>query len=168
MALEAWEAELRDNLQRSAEILPVQLWARAESSIKSFGAPAPDTWMTPSGHHGDFWPGNVLVTPDGAQVLDFEGYRPGVAHEDPAYFLLQSEFFFDFPFLRRRFPPLRSAFLRGYGDEGLPASKSYRACRMSVCLRLLAMEAVGHSGAPASARRRRIHRLQLALDDVVP
>jgi aminoglycoside phosphotransferase (APT) family kinase protein len=167
-AVEVWKAELAENLERTAEILPARIWAQAESSVRSSGALTPARGFIPCSHHGDFWPGNVLVTSDGVQVVDFEGCRPGVAHEDLAYFLLQSELFFDFPLLRRRFRPLRSAFLRGYGNEDLPASQAYRACRMSVCLRLLAVEAGRQDCVPGPARRRRIHRLQLTLGEVVP
>jgi hypothetical protein len=101
-------------------------------------------------------------------VVDFEGYRPGVAHEDPAYFLLQSELFFDYLLLRPWYRHLGSAFQRGYGDEDLLNSASYRACRMSVCLRLLALEAGREDRDAVPPQRRRINRLRLALGEVVP
>jgi len=167
-AADVWKTELKENLECSSPILPGQLRARAESSVTSLCANKPTLIPLASGHHGDFWPGNVLVTSDGVQVVDFEGYRPGVAHEDPAYFLLQSELFFDFPLLRRRYRLLRSAFQRGYGAEDLLASQSYRACRMSACLRLLALEAGREDRDTGLAQRRRVHRLRLALGGVLP
>jgi tRNA A-37 threonylcarbamoyl transferase component Bud32 len=66
-----------------------------------------------TGHHGDFWPGNVFVDGGRATVIDFEGFREGLPLEDVAYFLIRVEL------LARRFrvriPGLDDAFLRGYG-----------------------------------------------------
>jgi glycosyltransferase involved in cell wall biosynthesis len=166
-AVGTWQAELRRNLDRSRGILPRKLWADAEASVSDLCSTGRRMNVIPSGYHGDFWPGNVLVTPGGVQVVDFEGFRPGVAHEDPAYFLIQSEFFFDYPFLRRRYRDLASAFRKGYGDEDLLASGPYRASRMSVCLRLLSLEAE-MGGRNAVLAQRRLHRLRLILEEVIP
>jgi aminoglycoside phosphotransferase (APT) family kinase protein len=66
-----------------------------------------------TGHHGDFWPGNVFIAPDVVTVIDFEGYREGLPAEDVAYFMLRTEL------LSRRFglmaPPLQKTFAEAWG-----------------------------------------------------
>jgi len=114
-------------------------------------------------HHGDFWPGNVLVHGRGVEVLDFEGCRPGLVFEDPANFLVQSELFLDFPLLRQRFVPFQKAFLRGFGWEDLPSQELYRTCRTSVCLRLLALAQSGPRNPRVFGSSRRIRRLRTLL-----
>jgi hypothetical protein len=65
-----------------------------------------------TGHHGDYWPGNIFMDDARVEVIDFEGYRLGLPIEDAAYFLVQLDLLF--PRYRRRLPPLREAFLDGY------------------------------------------------------
>ncbi len=166
-ALRAWRDEARLNLQRCAPALPDRIRFRADQALDVSWAPSAGGRDAAAGHHGDFWPGNVMVVGDGVQVLDFEGYRPGAALQDPAYFLLQAELFFDLPVLRRSFRPLGAAFVRGYGREGLLAQESYRACRVSACLRLLAL-ACGDADSPAGSRhRRRMLRLRSRLEETL-
>jgi len=167
VAVEAWRTEAMGNLERAAHLLPHRTRSRVVEVLDSLGAAPPSAGMAASGHHGDLWPGNVMVGAHGVEVLDFEGYRPGVAFEDPAYFLLQSELFFDLPLLRRRFGPLRAAFLRGYGREDLPSLESYQNSRMSACLRLLAMAPGGPPPRKRFALRRRIRHLNAALDEAL-
>lgn len=68
-----------------------------------------------TGHHGDFWPGNIFIDSPSRRVtvIDLEGYREGVALEDAAYFLLRTEL------LARRYrlpvALLQEAFHTGYG-----------------------------------------------------
>jgi colanic acid/amylovoran biosynthesis glycosyltransferase len=166
-AVEAWRTEAMENLERAAHLLPHRTRSRVVEVLDSLEAAPPSAGMAASGHHGDLWPGNVLVGAHGVEVVDFEGYRPGIATEDPAHFLLQSEFFFDLPLLRRRFGPLRAAFLRGYGREDLPSLESYRKSRMSACLRLLAMAPGSPPPRKGFALRRRIRHLNAALDEAL-
>jgi hypothetical protein len=69
-----------------------------------------------TGHHGDFWPGNIFVDPvaERVTVIDLEGYREGLPLEDAAYFLLRTEL------LGRRFrlpvTALQQAFAAAYGS----------------------------------------------------
>jgi hypothetical protein len=65
-----------------------------------------------TGHHGDYWPGNIFLDDTRVEVIDIEGYRRGLAAEDAAYFLMQLDLLF--PRYRRRLPALREAFLDGY------------------------------------------------------
>lgn len=67
--------------------------------------------------HGDFWPGNIFISPGVISVVDFEGVDVGTPLDDVAWFLLHLDLFFRFP-LRRRQSPLRDAFLHGYYGEG--------------------------------------------------
>lgn len=104
----------RGRMARGAE------WERLLAALRRAGG-----WLrlfqrhTRAGHHGDFWPGNVYVDPDGGvQVIDFEGYREGLAWEDPAYFLVHLELFFAWPGLRGRFEKAAAAFLGGYLEGG--------------------------------------------------
>jgi Ser/Thr protein kinase RdoA (MazF antagonist) len=69
-----------------------------------------------TGHHGDYWPGNIFLDDKRVEVIDFEGYRLGLPLEDVAYFLVQLDLLF--PRFRGRLPRLREAFLDGYfGDR---------------------------------------------------
>ncbi len=82
-----------------------------------------------TGHHGDFWPGNVFVGDDGVRVIDFEGYGLGLPLEDAAWFTLHLEIFCAYPFLRRVRERCSRAFLAGY-LEGRPLDKElFALCR---------------------------------------
>lgn len=70
-----------------------------------------------TGHHGDYWAGNIFMNDTRVDVIDFEGFRPGLPLEDVAYFLVSLDLLF--PRFRSRLPPLREAFLEGY-FEGAP------------------------------------------------
>jgi colanic acid/amylovoran biosynthesis glycosyltransferase len=167
-AVEAWRNEAMGNLERAAHLLPRRTRSRVSELLLRLADELASAGLAAPGHHGDLWPGNVLVGANGVEVVDFEGYRPGIATEDPAHFLLQSELFFQIPLLRRRFSPLREAFLRGYGRVDLPSLESYRGSRISACLRLLAMAPGGPPPRKRLALRRRIRRLKAALDQALP
>ena len=74
-----------------------------------------------TGHHDDYWPGNIFFDGTRVSVIDFESFRDGFPLEDAAYFLLRAEL------LQRRFrvplPDLAARFFIGYGapadDEAL-------------------------------------------------
>lgn len=65
-----------------------------------------------TGHHGDYWAGNIFMNDARVDVIDFEGYRRGLPLEDVAYFLVSLDLLF--PRFRSHLPPLREAFLAGY------------------------------------------------------
>jgi Ser/Thr protein kinase RdoA (MazF antagonist) len=77
-----------------------------------------------TGHHGDYWPGNIFMDETRVEVIDFEGYRLGLPIEDVAYFLVQLDLLF--PRFRRRLPRLRAAFLDGYFHSEPPDQHALR------------------------------------------
>lgn len=114
------------------------------------------------GRHGDFWPGNVLVDGGRVSVVDFEGFGRGLAGEDAAYFLLQAEFFFDYPLLRGRFAPLREAFLEGYGRRDLQQDPGWLGFRAAAALQVLGRTPSGRR--PWSVAWRRGPRLRRVIE----
>jgi aminoglycoside phosphotransferase (APT) family kinase protein len=90
-----------------------------------------------TGHHGDFWPGNVFLDEARVQVIDFEGFRDGLPMEDVAYFLLQLELLL--PRHRRHLAKLREAFVSGYG--GIDDRDALQLFTLTKTLRLMARDA---------------------------
>jgi Ser/Thr protein kinase RdoA (MazF antagonist) len=166
-SVDQWRSDMAKSLCGAESLLPPKILSQAGDALLRLPSQPWCGRVQVTGHHGDFWPGNVLVTSDGIQVVDFEGFRPGVALEDPAYFLLHSEASFDLPHSRRRFPPLSAAFWRGYGRGDLSNTYEYQFSRISVCLRLLAGLAADHSRASGSPDRRRVRRIQRALREAL-
>jgi aminoglycoside phosphotransferase (APT) family kinase protein len=118
------------------------------------------------GHHGDFWPGNIFVTAEKVQVIDFEGSREGHPFEDLAWFLIHLELFFAYPFARSFYAELESAFLNGYADPprslqamvGSDAPElgiTFELCRKAVALNLMARRS--HGALQRAVLLRRIH-----------
>jgi aminoglycoside phosphotransferase (APT) family kinase protein len=68
---------------------PCSLFSRLEERLEAqANAVLPETLLTQR-VHGDFWPGNVLVGPDGRiTVIDTFGYGATPRYEDIAYFLV--------------------------------------------------------------------------------
>jgi len=109
-------------------------------------------------HHGDFWPGNIVIAGDETRVIDFEGWREGLPLEDVAYFTLQLELFFPLPLLRRLASRYTAAFLETYtGGEPFHAPL-YRLCRMTKALRILSSQSEC-SGPPSFPERLRSRML---------
>lgn len=107
--------------------------------------------VPPVGRHGDYWPGNVFVSPESLSVLDLEGYGEGHPYEDPTYFLVHLELLHGYPGLRRRGRRLASLFLQGFG-EGEPADPAaWELCRAAAAARVLlrAEERRGRAAEPA-------------------
>ena len=105
------------------------------------------------GHHGDYWPGNVFVDGERVTVIDFEGFREGLALEDVAYFLIRVEL------LARRFrvriPGLGDAFLRGYGEVDRGALRLFTITKG---LRTLANDTGGNLPFPQRLWMRKVIR----------
>ncbi|HYC61480.1 MAG TPA: aminoglycoside phosphotransferase family protein [Thermoanaerobaculia bacterium] len=89
-----------------------------------------------TGHHGDYWPGNIFLDDTRVEVIDFEGYRLGLPLEDVAYFLVQLDLLF--PRFRRRLPRLRQAFLDGYFGGAAPDEDALRLFTLTKTLYALA------------------------------
>jgi glycosyltransferase involved in cell wall biosynthesis/aminoglycoside phosphotransferase (APT) family kinase protein len=103
------------------------------------------------GHHGDFWPGNVVVDRRRIVAIDFEGFRQGLPYEDPAYFLVQLDLFFAFPMFASLGKAATKAFLEGYVGTSAFDETTYGFCRLVKSLQVLA----GDSVTPGRERERR-------------
>lgn len=68
------------------------------------------------GHHGDFGPYNVLVSPEKVTVIDFEGWREGILYEDLCYFLSLIEAIPSRHLSRKLAQEITESFLGGYGQ----------------------------------------------------
>jgi hypothetical protein len=80
-----------------------------------------------SGVHGDFFAGNLLVSPGRVVGLDFVMYREGSIYADPSYFVFQLETLGYKPSFRAStVARLRAAFLRGY-ERTLPSEDFFSA-----------------------------------------
>lgn len=115
--------------------------------------------------HGDFWPGNLRVSEDGrdrVEVLDFEGFGPGLPEEDPAALLVHSALYFPPPWeeLGRRF---EAGVLAGWGGGRETHSHRLAFCRAEAAARALAAGAAASDAllvgrALVRWRRRRLLR----------
>lgn len=89
-----------------------------------------------SGHHGDYFPGNVFFDGERVTVIDFESFRVGLWLEDVAYFFIRSEM------LRRRFrlslPDLAQRFFDGYSGGRKADGEALRLFTLTNGLRNLA------------------------------
>ena len=110
--------------------------------------------LTVCGHHGDFWPGNIYFDDGSVRVIDFEGYRHGLALEDPANFLVYLELFFHYPTQRRRGKAMVSAFVKGYGEDEPFDPALMRLCKLTSALRILSRTPTGLSPFQRWRRRR--------------
>lgn len=175
--LREFRARAQEDLERSRSILPRVLHARVDARLAELVEPQGQAGRSDAnggagmrgldagdalrvvGRHGDLWPGNLLVSGNEVAVIDFEGFGPGLAGEDPAYFLLQAELFFDYPLLRGRFGPLQDAFLRGYGCPEFVRQPTWQIFRLATALQVLARAAqVPVQGLAARRRVRRLRR----------
>lgn len=90
--------------------------------------------------HGDFWPGNLLVSADHIVAVDFEGYRYGCVFDDGLAFLSHLGLFFSSKLLARRLRILASAFVEqwcpGAEPPWLAAPATWRLCEIAVALDL--------------------------------
>lgn len=119
-----------------------------------------------TGHHGDYWPGNVFIGPRRVEVIDFEGFREGLALEDVAYFLVHLGMYFDYPFFRRSLPRLEKSFLDGYVDGGGTVDSGVLQFLMTAkALQVLSRGGIA-SGRGLRARWRRKRLRDLVLENV--
>jgi Ser/Thr protein kinase RdoA (MazF antagonist) len=110
-----------------------------------------------TGHHDDYWPGNIFFDGERVTVIDFESFRAGLPMEDAAFFLLRCEM------LRRRFrlryPQLAADFFEGYGR--MPDAAALRFFSVTTALRMLARSST--EGVPLTQRL----MTRLAVRDVI-
>ncbi|MFP5245942.1 MAG: phosphotransferase, partial [Thermoanaerobaculia bacterium] len=66
------------------------------------------------GQHGDYWPGNIFIDGERVEVIDFEGFRPGLPLEDVTYFLTYLDLM---PLMRRHLPALATSFIEGWNGD---------------------------------------------------
>lgn len=89
-----------------------------------------------AGHHDDYWPGNIFCDGTRVTVIDFESFRPGLALEDAAFFLIRCDL------LRRRFrlriPDLSDQFFEGYEPGQRPDREALQFFTITKGLRALA------------------------------
>ncbi|HEX5759214.1 MAG TPA: glycosyltransferase, partial [Thermoanaerobaculia bacterium] len=155
-ALATLLARAERDLEACSGDLPAGQARRLQERL-AIGAGATDrAALRLTGHHGDFWPGNVFVAPERVEVIDFEGTRRGLPEEDAAFFLVELELFFAWPGLARRFTASAAAFLAPLDglDRDLLA-----LCRVAKALQVLACGPA--SGDFGGRRRRRALRRRL-------
>ena len=104
----------------------------------------------------------MLVGDEGVQVIDFEATRSGVRCEDVAYFLIELQAFYAYPFLNSRFQRLASEFLEGYRGHTVLDPATYALCRTAKALQVLARSHRSRrTGLGAWCRRRALRRIVL-------
>jgi glycosyltransferase involved in cell wall biosynthesis/Ser/Thr protein kinase RdoA (MazF antagonist) len=159
-ALERLVAGARADLESAAAGAPGSPWARRVAlSIDLLARRAAEQARRLVGLHGDFWPGNVLVSDDEVQVIDLEGFGESLPAEELAGFVVQLELYCCYPGLAAARASLRAAFLAGYGERPDPAT--YDLCRLAAGLRALRRPAAGR-GVGEWWRRRALRHLVLA------
>lgn len=107
-------------------------------------------------HHGDFWPGNIYSFNGDVDVIDFEGYRLGLACEDIAYFQLHAGLYFQPARNRDRLALLCRAFADGYGGE--IDNDELVLCRIACALAMLHDRPHDFGAVHAILRRRYLRR----------
>jgi glycosyltransferase involved in cell wall biosynthesis/O-antigen ligase/aminoglycoside phosphotransferase (APT) family kinase protein len=153
-AIAEWHAALATDLDRCRSVVPLSVLLDVQDQLAAAltnGADSPSFAVL---HHGDFGPGNVLVSEDRIQVIDFEGWRPGLPYEDVAYFAMQLELFFQYPLLRGRGQQAVAAFLEGYLNGKPLDSHAYLTARKSKALQILARTSSVRPVDMAGRRRR--------------
>jgi colanic acid/amylovoran biosynthesis glycosyltransferase len=90
------------------------------------------------GHHGDYWPGNIFIGARTVEVIDFEGFREGLALEDAAYFLVHLRLWFSYPMFGRSLETLAARFLDGYFENDPRDDEALRLFTIAKALGVLA------------------------------
>jgi colanic acid/amylovoran biosynthesis glycosyltransferase len=128
------------------------------ATLKQLEARVADRPCPVVGHHGDYWPGNIYIGARVVEVIDFEGFREGLAVEDAAYFLVHLRLCFSYPILRGAFDKLSARFLDGYFDGAPRDEEALRLFTLAKSLQILARNA-GQPGARGWWRRRVLENL---------
>lgn len=140
--------------QIDAQLFRSRVHRRIVSRLQELARAVADGPLIVTGHHGDYWPGNLFIEGERVTVIDFEGFREGLPLEDVAYFLLRVEL------LARRFRidagGLSEAFLRGYGSA--PEANALQLFTLTKGLRTLANNTGGNLPLPQRLWTRSIVR----------
>jgi Ser/Thr protein kinase RdoA (MazF antagonist) len=131
------EAQVALGVSDARRVFAGRMRDRVVSRLRELGGTLSDRPGRVTGHHGDFWPGNVFLDDARVEVIDFEGFRDGLPMEDVAYFLLQLELLL--PRHRRHLGKLRDAFVAGYG--GIEDRDALQLFTLTKTLRLMARDA---------------------------
>lgn len=131
-----------------------------QNRLKTWAAHATRQRVAPA--HGDFWPGNVFVSAERIEVIDFEGAHDGLPWEDVAYFLVQLSLFLVLPTRRHLRAPFARAFLEGYGSSGT-SDPTLAFCRMAKSLQILCSGLAPREGPFHLLRRRALRTAILGM-----
>lgn len=140
---DAWSETAANRIRERAETLHASLGRTERAAVA---------------HHGDFWPGNVFSLDGDIDVIDFEGYRLGLAGEDVAYFELHSGLYFQPARNRDVIANFDRAFANGYGGE--IDGDELELCRIACALAML-HDRPHDFGAVQTILRRRYLRREL-------
>jgi colanic acid/amylovoran biosynthesis glycosyltransferase len=116
---------------------------RTRAMLESCDPASVGAGRVPVGHHCDFWPGNVLEIDSHISVIDFEGFRPGLAYQDAGRFMVHLDLALARPWLAGSRERVRAAFLAGYGSVEDQDRELWSLCVASEALALLARQANG-------------------------
>lgn len=112
--------------------------------------------------HGDFAPGNILVSQDSIAVLDLAMIQRGSSLHDISRLYLQLDALQAKPHFRRAVVEiLQSALLRGFDETLTPARPLFRYLLMLHRINHLGTLALNAEPFPASALSRRVRRIHL-------
>ena len=161
-AIASWHAALAADLDRCRSVIGMPELFEVQEELAQGLTTVDDSSSIAVLHHGDFGPGNIFVSEDRIQVIDFEGWRPGLPYEDVAYFAIQLELFFQNSLLRGRGQQAVAAFLEGYLSGESLDSRAYSLVRRSKALQILARTSPSPSSGLANRRRRLALRRILA------
>jgi hypothetical protein len=129
------------------------------ATLRTLARTAEEMSLPLVGRHGDFSSGNIFMTDDHVDVIDFEAFRDGLPLEDAAFFLVHLELYFVYPLVSRALPKLIDAFLDGFrGGEPLDEG-SLRFFTIASALQFLAHGGLQRQGFFRGMwRRRALHR----------
>lgn len=111
------------------------------------------------GHHGDFGPHNVLVSPEKITVIDFEGWQEGILYEDLCYFLGLIEAMPSYHLSHELVQVIKENFLQGYGQPEKLDSGSLAVFMLTAMVKIMAHSPVlkpGTTWLHAWKRQRRL------------
>lgn len=156
--LQAVLAFARDDIARCRERgMSIRLADKALGRLEQLQRNVDPTTLAVVGHHGDLWPGNIYVTSDSVEVIDFEGFRDGLPLEDVAYFLVHLGQFFSYPGLGKQLQEITASFLDGFcslEERARPTEADIEFYRLIKTVQVFAHSELGLAAADLAARWR--------------